>query len=161
MSSPFPVRRTVAALAAGLFALALTTLPVPVAAAATGQITGIGGKCVDVSGANTANGTAVQLWDCNGTGAQQWNVGTDGTIRALGKCLDVSGGSTVDGARVQLWDCNGTGAQRWTVTAARDIINPQANKCLDAAGNSTANGTRLQIWTCINRRKRELHRAVA
>ncbi|HEV8559631.1 MAG TPA: ricin-type beta-trefoil lectin domain protein [Actinophytocola sp.] len=111
-------------------------------------ITGIGGKCVDVAGANTANGTAVQLWDCNGTGAQQWTVGTDGTIRALGKCLDVTSGSTADGAKVQLWDCNGTGAQRWTVTAARDIVNPQANKCLDATGASSANGTRLQIWTC-------------
>jgi beta-glucanase (GH16 family) len=113
-----------------------------------GAITGLGGKCVDVAGANTANGTPVQLWDCNGTNAQQWTVGTDGTIRALGKCLDVTSGSTADGAKIQLWDCNGTGAQRWTVTAARDIVNPQANKCLDATGMSSANGTRLQIWTC-------------
>ena len=76
-------------------------------------ITGYGGKCVDVAGANTANGTPVQLWDCNGTAAQRWTIGADGTIRALGKCMDVSGGSTANGARVQLWDCNGTGAQRW------------------------------------------------
>jgi hypothetical protein len=75
-------------------------------------------------------------------------VGTDGTIRALGKCLDVSGGSTADGAQVQLWTCNGSGAQRWTVTAARDIVNPQANKCLDVTGNNSADATRLQIWTC-------------
>jgi beta-glucanase (GH16 family) len=113
-----------------------------------GRITGIGGKCVDVAGANPANGTPVQLWDCNGTGAQQWSVGADGTIRALGKCLDVTSAGTADGTKTQLWDCNGTGAQRWTVTAARDIVNPQANKCLDATGNSSANGTRLQIWTC-------------
>jgi beta-glucanase (GH16 family) len=112
------------------------------------RITGIGGKCVDVAGANTANGTPVQLWDCNGTGAQQWTVGSDGTIRALGKCMDVTAGSTADGAQVQLFDCNGTGAQRWVVTAAHDIVNPQANKCLDATGVSSANGTRLQIWTC-------------
>ncbi|MFF3907878.1 alginate lyase family protein [Streptomyces sp. NPDC001848] len=38
----------------------------------TGPITGIGGKCVDVAGSNNANGTAIQLRDCNGTGAQQW-----------------------------------------------------------------------------------------
>ncbi|WP_109506167.1 glycoside hydrolase family 16 protein [Nocardioides speluncae] len=113
-----------------------------------GPITGIGGKCVDVAGANVANGTQVQLYDCNGTGAQRWTVGGDGTIRALGKCLDVSAGSVANGAKVQLWDCNGTGAQQWTVTGARDIVNPQANKCLDAAENSSANGTRLQIWTC-------------
>ncbi|HEU5111420.1 MAG TPA: family 16 glycosylhydrolase, partial [Micromonosporaceae bacterium] len=35
---------------------------------AGGRITGVGGKCVDVAGANPANGTQVQLWDCNGTG---------------------------------------------------------------------------------------------
>ena len=38
----------------------------------TSPIVGLGGKCVDVAGASTANGTAVQLYTCNGTGAQQW-----------------------------------------------------------------------------------------
>ncbi|MFI5475839.1 ricin-type beta-trefoil lectin domain protein [Streptomyces cacaoi] len=114
----------------------------------SGPITGLAGKCVDVAGANSANGTAVQLYDCNGTAAQQWSVGADGTIRALGKCLDVASGGTADGTPVQLWDCNGSAAQQWAVPAARDIVNPQANKCLDASGGSSANGTRLQIWTC-------------
>ena len=113
-----------------------------------GRIVGIGGKCVDVAGANPANGTAVQLWDCNGTAAQQWTVGGDGTIRALNKCLDVTSAGTADGTRIQLWDCNGTAAQRWTANAARDIVNAGSNKCLDATGSSTANGTRLQIFTC-------------
>jgi len=113
-----------------------------------GRITGIGGKCVDVAAASSANGTPVQLYDCNGTAAQQWTVGADGTIRALGKCLDVPSGSTADGAQLQLWDCNGSGAQRWRVEAARDIVNVQANKCMDATGGSSANGTRLQTWTC-------------
>ncbi|MEU5714693.1 lectin [Streptomyces sp. NPDC020403] len=113
-----------------------------------GPITGLAGKCVDVAGGAVANGTAVQLYDCNGTAAQQWTVGADGTIRALGKCLDVASGGTADGTRVQLWDCNGTAAQQWATPAARDIVNPQANKCLDVSGGSSANGTRLQIWTC-------------
>jgi beta-glucanase (GH16 family) len=111
-------------------------------------ITGIGGKCVDVAAAGTANGTAIQLYDCNGTAAQQWTVGADGTIRALGKCMDVTAAGTADGTPIQLYDCNGTAAQKWTVTAARDIVNPAADKCLDATGGSSANGTRLQIWTC-------------
>ncbi|HET9139572.1 ricin-type beta-trefoil lectin domain protein, partial [Actinophytocola sp.] len=135
--------RILAVLAGGLAAVALTAVPGPVALAATGTITGIGGRCVDVAGAATANGTAVQLWDCNGTGAQQWSVNADGTIRALGKCMDVTSAGTANGTRIQLWDCNGTGAQQWTVTAARDIVNPAANKCLDATGQSSANGTRL------------------
>ncbi|MDQ0585185.1 hypothetical protein QF030_007363 [Streptomyces rishiriensis] len=152
MTSRFPHRRVVRGALGAVAAAALLTgvngTPASGAAAAAGQITGIGGKCVDISGAATANGTAVQLYDCNGSAAQQWTVGGDGTIRALGKCLDVASGGTVDGTRTQLWDCNGSAAQQWTVTAAHDIVNPQADKCLDATGNSSANGTRLQIWTC-------------
>jgi len=112
-----------------------------------GAITGLAGKCVDVAGANSADGTTVQLYTCNGTGAQQWTR-TGGEFRALGKCLDVSGGSTADGARVQLYTCNGTGAQQWTYTPGRDLVNPQANKCLDVTGNNSADRTPLQLWSC-------------
>jgi chitinase len=114
----------------------------------TGQITGYGGKCVDLAGASSANGTAVQLYDCNGTGAQQWTVGTDGTVRALGKCMDVAAAGTTNGSQVQLYDCNGTGAQGWQHQANGELVNPTSGKCLDATGPSSANGTRLQIWTC-------------
>ncbi|KOV61841.1 lectin [Streptomyces sp. MMG1121] len=138
---PTAVSVAVLALSAGL----LTASP---AQAATGTITGLAGKCLDVAGANSADGTPVQLYDCNGTGAQQWTVGADGTIRALGKCLDVTGNSTADGAKVQLWSCTGGANQKWTVTAAHDIVNPQANKCLDVTDNNSANGTRAQIWSC-------------
>ncbi|MFE9427372.1 ricin-type beta-trefoil lectin domain protein [Kitasatospora sp. NPDC006697] len=116
----------------------------------TGRITGYGGKCVDVAGANSANGTAVQLYDCNGTGAQQWTVGTDGTLRALGKCMDVTAAGTADGTQVQLYDCNGTAAQAWQPQANGELLNSNSGKCLDATGPSSANGTRLQIWTCYD-----------
>jgi len=112
-----------------------------------GPVTGYGGKCVDVAGANPANGTAVQLWGCNGTGAQQWTVDSDGTLKALGKCLDVAAAGTANGTRVQLYDCNGTAAQRWQVSGAT-LVNVGSGKCLDATGPSSADGTPLQIWTC-------------
>jgi chitinase len=115
---------------------------------ATGQITGYGGKCVDVASASSANGTAVQLYDCNGTAAQQWTVGSDGTLRALGKCMDVTAAGTANGTQVQLYDCNGTGAQQWTKGSNGSLVNPASGKCLDATGPSSANGTRLQIWSC-------------
>ena len=137
-----------AALAVTALTLSTGLLSASPAQAATGTITGLAGKCLDVAGANSADGTAVQLYDCNGTAAQQWTVGSDGTIRALGKCLDVTGNSTADGAQLQLWSCSGGANQKWTVTSAHDIVNPQADKCLDVTGNSSANGTRLQIWTC-------------
>jgi glucosylceramidase len=113
----------------------------------TGQITGLAGKCIDVAAANSADGTAVNLYDCNGSNAQQWTRPGDGTLRALGKCLDVTSGSTANGAQTQLWTCNGSAAQQWNY-ANNDLVNPQANKCLDVTGNNSANGTRLQIWSC-------------
>lgn len=116
--------------------------------ARTGTITGLGGKCVDVAGSSSANGTPVQLYDCNGSSAQQWSFEADGTARALGKCLDVTGMSTADGAQLQLWDCAGGANQRWAANSARDLVNSGSGKCLDATGNSSANGTRLQIWAC-------------
>ncbi|MFC0529271.1 family 16 glycosylhydrolase [Phytohabitans kaempferiae] len=111
-------------------------------------IVGYGNKCVDVASANTANGTPVQLWTCNGTGAQSWTNGANSSLRALGKCMDVTAAGTADGTPVQLYDCNGTGAQQWRVEADGDIVNIGSNKCLDARGVSSADGTRLQIWTC-------------
>jgi beta-glucanase (GH16 family) len=115
---------------------------------ASGAIKGIGGMCADVAGAATADRTPIQLHNCTGDTAQQWTVGADHTVRALGKCLDVDGASTADGAAVQLYTCNGTGAQQWTYTSAHDLTNTGANKCLDAKGGSSADGTRLQIWSC-------------
>jgi ricin-type beta-trefoil lectin protein/glycosyl hydrolase group 75 (putative chitosanase) len=113
----------------------------------TGQIVGYGSKCVDVAGASSANGSAVQLYGCNGTGAQQWTVGTDGTVKALGKCMDVAAAGTANGTKVQLYDCNGSAAQKWT-RSGNTLVGAGSGKCLDATGPSSADGTRLQIWTC-------------
>nr|BFE50842.1 lectin [Saccharothrix mutabilis subsp. capreolus] len=115
--------------------------------AGSGPIVGAGGKCVDVAGGATADGTKVQLWTCNGSAAQTWTRSGQ-TWRALGKCLDVSGAGTADGTKVQLWSCNGSGAQNWTVGAGGALVNPNSGKCLDASGGSTADGTQLLVWTC-------------
>jgi type 1 glutamine amidotransferase len=108
---------------------------------AAGQIVGAEGRCVDVDGAGTADGTRVQLWPCNGTNAQQWARAGE-TWTALGKCLDVSGAGTADGTRVQLWTCNGTAAQNW-IPASGSLVNPNSGKCLDAQ-----DGAQLVIRTC-------------
>jgi beta-glucanase (GH16 family) len=124
-----------------------------------GAITGLAGKCVDVAGANSANGTPVQIYDCNGSGAQRWTR-SGNTLQALGKCLDAAGGGTANGTVVQLWDCNGSGAQQWAVSGANDIVNIQADKCLDVSGNNPANGTRLQIWDCTGAANQKWNAAV-
>ncbi|MFC0105429.1 lectin [Kibdelosporangium aridum] len=122
-----------------------TALPPPTGR--TGPITGLGGKCLDVTGGSTVNGNQPQMWTCTGGPNQQWTVSTDGTIRALGKCLDVTNGGTADGTAVQLWDCFGAGNQQWTYSAGQ-LINTNSGKCLDVRDQSTADGARLQIWTC-------------
>ena len=73
------------------------------------------GRCLDVSSANSQNGAAIQLYDCNGTPAQQWFVEGTRIRSALGRCLDVSAGNPNNGASLQLYDCNGTPAQTWTL----------------------------------------------
>jgi glucosylceramidase len=113
-----------------------------------GAITGVAGKCIDVAGASSADGAAVQLYSCNGTAAQQWSRPGDGTLRALGKCLDIKDRGTTDGTQLQLWTCSGTPNQKWTYTTARDLVNPATGKCVDVTDNNTADTTRLQIWTC-------------
>ncbi|MBH0130350.1 glycoside hydrolase family 16 protein [Salinibacterium sp. NK8237] len=116
---------------------------------AEGTITGIGGKCVDVAGSNTNNGTQVQLYTCNGTDAQSWDIRSDGTVRAFDKCLDVEAANTTNGTRVQLFECNGTAAQQWYLNSASgDIVSALSGTCLDARGVSSANRTPLQIWEC-------------
>jgi chitosanase len=120
----------------------------PASAAAGAPITGLGGKCVEVAGAATANGTAIQMNTCNGSAAQQWSLSGGALVNAgSGKCLDVTSASVANGAKIQLYDCNSTGAQKWTA-AGGELINSGSGKCLDVVDKSTANGARLQIWTC-------------
>ncbi|MEV0134899.1 glycosyl hydrolase family 18 protein [Dactylosporangium sp. NPDC050688] len=114
-----------------------------------GRITGFAGQCVDVAASSTANGTAIQLYPCNGSDAQNWTVAADGTLRAFGKCMDVAGSGTANGAKVQLWDCNGTGTQVWQSQRNGILRNPASNKCLDFTDNELADGTELQIWDCF------------
>jgi PKD repeat protein len=113
----------------------------------TGPITAAAGKCVDVNGAGSADGTKIQLWTCNGGTNQQWTR-TGTTLRALGKCMGVAGGATADGSLVQLSTCNGTGGQNWSVGTGGSLVNTASGKCLDANGGASADGTQLIIWSC-------------
>jgi lysophospholipase L1-like esterase len=115
---------------------------------ASGEVSaGIAGKCLDVNGGNSADGTAVQLWTCNHTAAQTWTVYTDDTLRALGKCLDATGGGTADGTTAQLYTCNGTGAQLWQPYNG-GYLNLASGKCLDDPASSATDGTQLELWDC-------------
>ncbi|MEU5563324.1 ricin-type beta-trefoil lectin domain protein [Micromonospora musae] len=114
----------------------------------TGPIRGMG-KCVDVNGGGTADGTRVQMWDCiTGATNQQWTLTGDGTIRSLGKCLDVQSSGTTNGTPIHLWTCNDTGAQQWVPGPNGSLRNPQSNRCLDIPASNPSNGRQLQIYDC-------------
>ncbi|RSM44177.1 SGNH hydrolase [Amycolatopsis balhimycina DSM 5908] len=110
---------------------------------------GQSGRCLDVTGAGTANGTKLQLWDCNGQSNQAWTFGSAGEIRGgSGRCLDAAGQGTSPGTAVDIWDCTGQANQQWTLNADGSITGRQSGLCLDASGQQTANGTPVALWTC-------------
>jgi hypothetical protein len=106
------------------------------------------GKCVDDAGAGTSNGTAIQVYTCNGTKAQTWKVVPDGTLQVLGNCMDVTNGATTSGTAVQLHTCNGTPAQQWQANPSGEIVNPVSGLCLTDSSNGVTDKTRLTIATC-------------
>ncbi|MFJ7065778.1 ricin-type beta-trefoil lectin domain protein [Streptomyces sp. NPDC101115] len=108
---------------------------------------GIAGKCLDVSGAGTADGTAVQTWSCGDGANQYWSAYTGGTLRSMGKCLDAAGAGTANGTKVQLWACHGGANQVWQPHNG-GYRNPASGRCLDVPGSSTTDGTQLQLWDC-------------
>ncbi|WP_199551402.1 ThuA domain-containing protein [Streptomyces sp. N35] len=114
----------------------------------TGAVKGVNGKCLDVRGGASADGTQIQIYTCNTSAAQQWTAAADQTLRALGKCLDVSGGGSADGTKIQLYTCNGSGAQKWAPQSDGTIRNPQSAKCLDASGGTWNDSTPVHLWSC-------------
>ncbi|AGL21592.1 ricin-type beta-trefoil lectin domain protein [Actinoplanes sp. N902-109] len=118
-------------------------------AATTGAITGLGGKCLDLTDGSTANGTLPQIWSCvAGSTNQTWTVADNGSLQVKGKCLDVAGNSTANGAAVHVWDCyDSVASQKWQVSNGA-IVNTASGKCLDVKDNTSADGTKLQIWSC-------------
>ncbi len=113
------------------------------------------GMVMDVSGAGSANGTNIHLWEnCNG-GNQKFTVTSLGsgwykiTCVANGKAIDVAGGSSASGTNVQLYEDNGTYAQQWKFYSAGNGYYYIMNRLgcqLDVNGAGSANGTNIQVW---------------
>jgi hypothetical protein len=107
-------------------------------------------RCLDVPNQSSANGTLLNIWDCNGGANQQWayNAST-GAVTVYGnKCLDVPNHSVTPGTRVQIWDCTGGLNQQWTLNSNGTVVGRESGLCLDVVANGTANGTAVDVWTC-------------
>ncbi|CAM5624760.1 hypothetical protein SAVIM338S_05892 [Streptomyces avidinii] len=108
-------------------------------------------KCADDSAASTADGTRIQVWDCDSNGtAQRFEIRENGELRVLGKCVDAMANGTANGTHIQLWTCKQSTGQQWLPTAAGGFYNPQSGRCLDIPNSRIDNGTQLQLADCNN-----------
>ncbi|WP_194921981.1 RICIN domain-containing protein [Catenulispora rubra] len=128
----------------------------------TGPITsGLAGKCVDDWANAGTDGTKVDLYDCNGTGAQQWTVASGGSLQVHGLCLDVTNGTAVRNTPVEIWTCSGGANQKWTPQADGTLRSGMQSAsypsglCLDDPGANTTNGTPLIVWDCSGSRNQQ------
>ncbi|MFJ8359837.1 RICIN domain-containing protein [Streptomyces sp. NPDC093984] len=124
------------------------------------QVPGATGKCLDVQGGGKTNGTPVQVYTCNDSSAQRWQLygSYDGgySLRNVnsGKCLEVANGADANGTKIQIQTCGDGKAQQWRfdVRATGELRNAATNKCLNLAAfdngkdatSSTCNGSTAQ-----------------
>ncbi|WP_307064663.1 ricin-type beta-trefoil lectin domain protein [Streptomyces sp. B3I8] len=75
------------------------------------------GKCMGLVGGSTANGTAVDVYTCNGSAGQRWRFEQAGDLVNVlaDKCVDAKDHGTANGTRLQLYTCAGTDNQKWHV----------------------------------------------
>jgi Ricin-type beta-trefoil lectin domain-like/Peptidase family M23 len=118
------------------------------------------GKVVDVQGGATANGTVLQQYTANGSGAQKFRfIPTSGGYyqvqynKSPSKVWEVGGGRILPGSGANIWSWGGAAHQQWRPHSSGSgwiEFRPRhaPTTCLDVRGGSTANSARLQIWGC-------------
>ncbi len=124
----------------------------------SGAWVGASEMCLDLTGASSTAGTALQLYVCNGTKAQNFRLDAldadnNGTVENAAIGQFVVGGrcaqptSAAAGAAVQIQACDKTLAtQRWEVLDTGLIKLVGTSLCMNAA--SLTNGVDLVLATC-------------
>ncbi|MBO3751234.1 ricin-type beta-trefoil lectin domain protein [Streptosporangiaceae bacterium NEAU-GS5] len=122
----------------------------PASAAAAPLVSAQSGRCLDVAGNTDAQGTGLQIWDCNGQANQAFDFTSAGELRTFNgtRCLDAFGQGTTPGTKVIIWSCNGQNNQKWRRNSDGSVTGVQSGLCLDVVNLGTANGTAVQLWTC-------------
>ena len=133
----------------------------------------IGGKALDVAGAETVDGTNIQIFESNGTNAQKFRFEKVGEIdNSLSvklengtyticssldesKVLDITGGSLYLGANTQLFSSNNTAAQLFVIqqnssTGLYTITSKKSGMRLTYANESLGNPTNVYQDTPLN-----------
>ena len=116
--------------------------PNPPATDRIGLIRGQNGVCLDLNGGVSFDGNHVQVYDCNGSGAQLWSLASDGTLRVAGKCALVEGDNTV-----HIVGCDGRTTAQWSVAGQR-LINAANSRCLTDPSGGSRSGTGVTVTEC-------------
>ena len=113
-------------------------------------------KVLDISGGSVDNSANVQIYDKNGTTAQNFVVKKLAdheyqiTCENSGKALDVADGSASAGTNVWQYNKNNSNAQRWRFIDVGNgyyYIVSKLGTVLDVSGASIANGANVQTYT--------------
>ncbi|MFB7587096.1 RICIN domain-containing protein [Streptomyces sp. NPDC056169] len=124
------------------------------------------GKLLDVTGASTADGAPVGVYQPTTGGNQSWtfagtapDVWKTLSLRHSSQCLDVVNASTGDGAAVVQYGCNTGTNQQWSLRPTGGgyvtVVARHSGKCLDVSGESTADGAEVFQYACNGGRNQE------
>ncbi|MFI9271762.1 glycoside hydrolase family 27 protein [Kitasatospora sp. NPDC052896] len=113
------------------------------------------GRCLDAYDNQTAPGTKLEIWDCDGGANQAWSATSAGDLRAYQgtECLGAAGGSFAWGTKAELEPCDGSAGQKWTLNPDGTVTTPsQYGVCLDVTGGNlpsgNVNGTQVEVYGC-------------
>jgi hypothetical protein len=115
------------------------------------------GKCLDLPGGQTGDGTPPIQFDCHGGTNQQWDLvsaaepGYRIVSRLSGKCIGVDSTNAAAGANIIQSACGDSPAQLWLLEGSSSayVVRNVANRlCLDVPGASKANGAKPITWAC-------------
>ncbi len=119
-------------------------------------LVGLAGKCLDVQGEATADGTPVNLYRCHGGENQTWRLDLTATPQRVvgidGKCLTPDEDHPSGDIRVVIGECDGPG-DLWRLVSAGHarpslLIHDQTGLCLDVEGAVSADRTPTQLFEC-------------
>ena len=124
-----------------------------------GQVTGYHNLALDDHHSGNTNGTPVDLYTPNGSGAQRWtfNATQDSNGNYTGQLVNSNGMCANDagfggaGSNVVLWGCTGTSNEAWTYWPKYkeySVSYGGHTYCMNDPGYSTTPGVQQIVWTC-------------
>ncbi|WP_258054547.1 ricin-type beta-trefoil lectin domain protein [Streptomyces sp. Ru71] len=124
---------------------------------------GLADKCLDLKGGLAVAATAIQLYACNASPAQNWRFsqtpgGTNpdqGTLNVYDKWC-VQPAANTAGSAVQLQKCDGSAGQELKRNASGQLTHVVSGLCLAVQGANSANSTPVVLATCDGTKAEQL-----